>query len=129
MVEHGNEELILVVEDNETVQEVLVANLNYLGYRTVTAVNGQEALAMIEATSEDEISLVISDQIMPKMGGAALFQAIRQNNSIPFIMLSGHSLNSSQPDDEPAAQFVSLAKPIKLEALATAVSTILSAQK
>lgn len=130
VVEHGNEELILVVEDNETVQEVLVANLNYLGYRTVTAVNGQEALAMIEATSEDEISLVISDQIMPKMGGAALFQAIRQkNNSIPFIMLSGHSLNSSQPDDEPAVQFVSLAKPIKLEALATAVSTILSAQK
>ncbi|MEZ4591602.1 MAG: ATP-binding protein [Chloroflexota bacterium] len=128
-VQRGNEELVLVVEDNETVQEALVANLSYLGYQTITAVNGQQALTMIEA-AEEPISLVISDQIMPVMGGAALFRALQERSEAPpFIMLSGHTLNSRQPEDEPAAQFVSLSKPIKLEALATAVSTLLSAAK
>ncbi|MCA9917243.1 MAG: response regulator [Anaerolineales bacterium] len=128
-VQYGNKELILVVEDNETVQEVLIANLDYLGYRTITAVNGQEALDIFEATDE-EIALVISDQIMPVMGGAALFKALRQKSkSVPFIMLSGHPLNNGLPKDDYLNHFISLSKPLKLEALATAVSRLLPTKR
>jgi len=58
---------VLVVEDNHDLREVLVLGLEYLGYSTVEASNGQEAKAYL--SSNDEVDIIISDVNMPKMNG------------------------------------------------------------
>ena len=78
----------------------MVDSLELLNYQVLEAVNGQEALALMEDRGE-QIALVLSDVVMPVMGGIALFHALRQRGlTLPVVMLSGHpmekELNSLQ---------------------------------
>ncbi|MBN1876210.1 MAG: response regulator [Anaerolineae bacterium] len=96
----GHGETILVVEDNATLRQVLTDSMTLLNYRVLVAANGREALDILElhtnnptALSEQGISLVLSDMVMPEMGGQALFYAMQQRGlMIPVVMLSGHPM-------------------------------------
>ena len=80
---------ILVVEDERNIAELVVAVLEYEGYRIITASNGQEALATLETTHPD---LILSDVMMPLMDGRELckrLQAHPQHRSIPVVLMSG----------------------------------------
>ncbi|MBN1875014.1 MAG: PAS domain S-box protein [Anaerolineae bacterium] len=86
----GHEETLLVVEDNPVVRAALVEMLSTLNYRVLEAANGHTALALLGAHA-GEIAVVLSDMVMPEMGGQALFHAMRQQGlSIPVVILSGH---------------------------------------
>ncbi len=78
LVPQGQGELILLVEDNERLREAGQDLLELLGYRTLTAKNGEEALDVYETNSE--IALVITDIVMPKVGGKELAQRLRSAN-------------------------------------------------
>ena len=87
----GQGETILLVEDNADVQNALADNLVSLNYQVITAGNGREALAILAARPA-EIDLVLSDMVMPEMGGGELFAAIRQQGlSVPVVILSGYA--------------------------------------
>jgi signal transduction histidine kinase/ActR/RegA family two-component response regulator len=89
----GQGETILVVEDNGALQKALVASVESLNYRVLAADNGEEALAVLE--EHPEVALVASDLMMPKMGGEALFHALRERGlTLPVVMLSGHPVES-----------------------------------
>lgn len=66
--------VILVVEDDLRVGESLCLLLKRRGYKTLFATNGREALQVFR---QQEINLVITDLVMPKMDGIALLEAIK----------------------------------------------------
>ena len=100
----GQGQTILVVEDNEATREAVVATLEMLNYRTLQAANGSEALSLIdEPDRESPIALILSDVVMPKMGGKALFQALKQregatssgagsDGGLKMVLMTGHPL-------------------------------------
>jgi CheY-like chemotaxis protein len=121
---HGQGETILVVEDNATVREAVVGGLGLLNYRPLAAANGDEALNTF-AQHAGEISLVVSDRVMPDKGGVALLHALRENDwTGPVVMLSGHPFRE---DDGLESQGVvaQLQKPASLEQLARVVARAL----
>ena len=89
---YGHGETILVVEDDVSLREALVAGLELLNYRGLQAKNGRDALEILEQHTGG-IALVLSDMVMPEMGGQALFYALRQRGlTLPVVMLSGHPM-------------------------------------
>jgi CheY-like chemotaxis protein len=80
--------LLLIVDDEFDVTGTYSLLFEYHGYRTITAGNGREALALAEQQRPD---LVLSDYMMPVMDGAQLCRAWRQNPllaPIPFVLTS-----------------------------------------
>lgn len=122
----GNLETLLVVEDSEAVREALRDSLELLNYRVLTAGNGQEALLLL-AKSNNQIALILSDVVMPTMGGIALLRAVRQRaEHIPLILLTGHPRQ-----DNIEGLFVEgldawLVKPPALEKLAKTIANLLN---
>ncbi len=89
--------LILVVEDNLINQKITCKLLDRLGYRSVVAHNGQQALEQLTVTDQN-ISLILMDCRMPVMDGMQATRAIRSNgNNIPIIALT---VNNSIEDQE-----------------------------
>lgn len=72
----GSGEVILVVDDEEPIREATRHVLVQSGYRVVTAVNGRHALTVFLAHRND-VKLVITDVMMPEMGGGTLARALR----------------------------------------------------
>ncbi|MEK9725158.1 MAG: ATP-binding protein [Rhodospirillaceae bacterium] len=68
-------EKVLVVEDDDKVREIVVRALSASGYRVLTAANGRAALEQVRSEAET-IHLVLSDVVMPEMGGVALAQEL-----------------------------------------------------
>jgi two-component system cell cycle sensor histidine kinase/response regulator CckA len=113
----GRGETILVVEDNQVLQEALVDTIESLNYRVLTADTGQQALAVLEEHAE--VALVVSDLVMPEMGGQALFHALRQRGlTLPVVMLSGHPMENELVSLQAQGLAGWLLKPPSIEQLA-----------
>jgi len=83
---------ILVVEDQPQVREVVTRSLTENGYTVLTAADGEEALSMLLAPGRKEIHLVLTDLIMPKMGGVGLARKLKEIcPGIKFIYMSGYT--------------------------------------
>ncbi len=86
---------VLVVEDEDLVRKVIVDALKLQGYRILEASNGEEALARLE---EGPVDLLITDLIMPKMGGEELVTRVRElYPRIRVILISGYSSSERSP--------------------------------
>jgi len=86
----GRGELLLVVEDDESLQEALRSLFEDHEFQVLQAANGEQGFDIVKQIGE-RISLVISDVVMPKMGGVELYQKTRK--SYPekkFIFITGH---------------------------------------
>ncbi|MCP4021131.1 MAG: response regulator [Desulfobacteraceae bacterium] len=82
---------ILIIDDERGFIEVCSEMLETLGYETLAADNGQDAVEIVQKTKK-KIDLAILDMIMPKMNGSATFDAIRKHDSeIKVLMVSGYS--------------------------------------
>lgn len=83
--------VILVVEDEEPVRRLVIAGLTDRGYTVLSAANGKEALQVI-ARQLQKIDLVVSDVIMPEMGGRELFEVLRTAHpDIKILFISGYT--------------------------------------
>jgi two-component system cell cycle sensor histidine kinase/response regulator CckA len=125
----GNRETILVVEDDAATRSALSAGLELLNYQVLTAQDGVEALAVWEQKWQ-EIALILSDVVMPHMGGIALFHALKQRDpSVKVILLTGHMLEQDLEDQLRNLKARGLAdwmqKPPDLRKLADALARIL----
>ena len=86
----GDGELILVVDDEESVVKSTVTALDLLGYRTLSAADGKEALEVF-LERRAEIALVMSDVVMPEMGGVELLEKIRKEDpSARVVLVTGY---------------------------------------
>lgn len=80
---------VLVVDDEKAVLRSMVRMLDVLGYATVSAESGSEALRML--ASNQEIDLVLADFAMPEMSGGELAKAIRaMRPTLPVILITGY---------------------------------------
>jgi PAS domain S-box-containing protein len=87
----GGTETILLVEDDEVLRRTTQRVLERYGYTVLTAANGAEALELFRERASD-IALVISDVVMPLMGGAELFLGLQElGHPVRFLASSGYT--------------------------------------
>jgi DNA-binding response OmpR family regulator len=79
---------ILVCDDDKEILDAISIYLENEGYQIYKALNGIEALEVVE---EKEIHLIIMDIMMPQMDGLRATMKIREDKNIPVIMLSAKS--------------------------------------
>jgi len=124
-IEKG-EGLILVVDDERFMRLTSEALLKALGYKVITAENGEQAVEIYKH-SFGKISLVIIDMIMPVMNGKEAFFKIRElNNSAKVIIASGFSKDEDL--DELLEKGLSgfIRKPYKIDELSQLVKKVMS---
>jgi signal transduction histidine kinase/ActR/RegA family two-component response regulator len=115
---HGHGETILVVEDDDALLRALVEILTSLDYRVLGASNGSEALAILDEDAR-EVDLVLSDLVMPEMGGKELMQTIQQQGiKVPIVMMTGHPRENELLDLEADGLSGWLRKPPTIEQIA-----------
>ena len=121
----GNGELILVVDDEESIREITRGTLETFGYNVFTASDGTEALA-VYADKKNEIAAVLTDMVMPFMDGPATIRALqRMNPKVRIIAASG--LGTGQRAGEGPLEGVSvfLNKPYTAEKLLKTLAQVL----
>lgn len=90
----GQQELILVVDDEAVICEITKTTLETYNYQVLTASDGIEAIALF-AQYKDKIQAVLMDIMMPSMDGMAVIPVLRQfNPNIYMVAMSG--LNSTE---------------------------------
>ncbi|MFC1883365.1 ATP-binding protein [Thermodesulfobacteriota bacterium] len=89
----GGDETILLVDDESNIREAAVELLVGLGYRVLTAPDGESALSQYEKNWK-EIDLIILDLIMPGMGGRRCLEALLKiNPKVKVVIASGESVD------------------------------------
>ena len=104
--------LILVVEDSLTNQKIACKILEKIGYRSVVAEDGQQALDKLKEQRQ-EIALILMDCRMPVMDGLQATQAIRaQGDDIPIVALTANNTEEDRAACLQVGMNEFLAKPI-----------------
>ncbi len=86
------QETILVVEDESAIRAAVRRGLERLGYRILLASNGQEGLDVFRRHA-DEIQLVLTDVVMPKMTGTKMYRQLqREFPDVKVLFMSGYML-------------------------------------
>ena len=118
-------ETILLVEDEEGVRGLVRTLLEELGYTVHEASNGADAVELYNKL-HGKVDLVISDLIMPKLGGLDLSAQLKAKRpDLRIIFMSGYA---DQAIDNPQLQSgnqIFLSKPFRAETLARAVREVL----
>jgi DNA-binding response OmpR family regulator len=121
---------ILVVDDHVAVLESMTVTLEADGYQVLTAVDGVEALSILEGQPVD---LILADIAMPRMNGYQLLERIRANPewvSIPFLFLTARAMDSDVRYGKELGVDDYLTKPIEPEdALAAVQGRLLRARQ
>jgi PAS domain S-box-containing protein len=122
----GQGQTILVVEDNPNIRQAIITSLTELNYNLLAAKDGLEALNIFKE-KEKKIDLILTDLVMPRMGGQMMVKAIKKAGYSPkVVIMTGH------PMDEEKEALVALGiagwldKPPGLAKLAQVVATALA---
>lgn len=122
---NGRSETVLVAEDEPMVREIVAATLRERGYEVVEAGDGAAALAA--AATAPPIALLVTDVVMPRMGGRELAERLReQTPGLRVLFVSGYSDVALGDAGDPATAF--LPKPFMASELAAAVRGLLEAE-
>lgn len=129
----GQGETILLVEDEPRLRNAERAMLEALGYRVVTAKNGRDALVQCQTAGRLEehcprIDLVITDLVMPELGGEELLRELQKvRPTLPVLAVTGYALQKKDLDQMKEIGFVDvLAKPFDMEQLARVVKCVIA---
>jgi PAS domain S-box-containing protein len=115
-------ETVLVAEDEPLVRTLVAGALREQGYTVLEAGDGEEALAIADATPG--LALLVTDVVMPHMDGRDLAARLRDRlPGIPVLFVSGYTDGALAEDGEPATAF--LPKPFMSGELMAAVRTLL----
>ena len=120
---------VVVVDDEHAVRTVMMRVVSRLGFPTIAAANGTEALAIIDQLARDKSiqpALVITDLNMPVMSGRELGDALAaQYPDIPVLYVSGFSADDAFQRGLLDATRPFVRKPFTVEVLASAVQAML----
>jgi signal transduction histidine kinase/CheY-like chemotaxis protein len=116
---------VLVVDDDHMVRRVVSSSLTALGYQTLEATSGSDAVSLYRA-HHDQVRAVVLDMVMPGMTGRATYLALREvDPRVVVLLMSGHTLNEQVQEilDLGVRSFVS--KPYSIAVLARAMAELL----
>lgn len=106
---------LLLVDDEEEFVSALAERLQLRGIETITASNGEEALARVE---EDLPHVVVLDIMMPGLGGVQILEQIKTSHpEIEVILLTGQVLPDGEDEGMRLGAFACLIKPLSVEEL------------
>jgi CheY-like chemotaxis protein len=118
-------EMVLVVEDEGSVRAIIVRTLAELGYQTLEAGNGEEALRVAKGYAGD-IRLLLTDVVMPQMGGKELARRLQiERPNIRVLFASGYTDSTIVRDGILDKGLAFLQKPFAASALARKVREVL----
>ena len=116
------DKLVLIVDDDDNVRELIESGATMGGFRTLTAVNGLDAVDKLSARTPD---LIVTDLMMPGQGGFEFLRGLQSldKGRIPVFVVSGRALDASTVamirQEANVVEF--FAKPIKLAAFIDAL--------
>ena len=123
----GHGELVLVVDDEESVRQITKQTLEAFGYRVELASEGAEAVAIYARRGAD-IAVILTDMTMPVMDGAATIRVLRRiNPAVRIIAASGLSANVNLATTTNLGIKHFLPKPFPAEVLLRVLREILDA--
>ena len=112
---------VLLVEDESAVRILAHRILERAGYRVLDARHGADGL-LLWRQQTDQIDVVVTDLVMPEMGGRALADALRATNpALPVVFMSGYSDDEMTRRGFADAEIAFLAKPFSADSLVGAV--------
>ncbi|MFW6205712.1 MAG: PAS domain S-box protein [Gemmatimonadota bacterium] len=118
---------VLVVEDEDAVRKLTVRVLERAGFTVLAAENGARALDVMEA-HDGVVDVVLTDMVMPEMGGRELAWHIRRRRpGIPIIFMSGYD-DALVAEAETGEESEFLAKPFTPATLARRITEAISPQ-
>jgi PAS domain S-box-containing protein len=121
-------ETILLAEDNDVVRELSRQVLETCGYTVLEAIDGVEALAVLEIRG-DEIDLVITDVIMPRIGGRELAEKIGEMRpDMPILFSSGFTDDAVVRHGELDTNTNFIQKPFNVDDVARKVRNLLDSR-
>ncbi|MEA5506037.1 response regulator [Halotia wernerae UHCC 0503] len=120
----GNGELILVVDDEAAIRDITKTSLESHNYQIITASDGIEAIALY-AEYRDQISLVLTDMVMPSMDGITTIRTLQKiNPDVKIIAVSGLSTTDKVDTAYEIGIKAFLSKPYTTNQLLQAINTI-----
>jgi signal transduction histidine kinase/ActR/RegA family two-component response regulator len=119
-------ERILVVDDEPEVLRFVASSLERAGYRVESAPSGEAAFDRISAQGGDPYRLVLTDVIMPGIGGVGLVNRIlKRDPAARVLFMSGHVSSDFTQQDFASYRFELLTKPFRADHLLRAVRAAL----
>jgi DNA-binding response OmpR family regulator len=116
---------VMVVDDDNEIRQLLCTMLRMMGYQTLEASNGEDALEKLQEQTPD---VMILDVMMPKMDGITLCKTIRKDELVtdfPIIMLSGKAQQEDVEAGLKAGANRYLAKPMAMNVLLQSLDDVL----
>lgn len=116
---------ILVVDDSESIREVLAYTLRDAEYEVTTAVDGKDALAKAQG---ERFRLVLTDLYMPEMNGLELIKELRQLNNykgVPILFITTESQLEKKREAKQAGATGWIVKPFHPEKLLKTIKKVL----
>ncbi|MEW6530657.1 MAG: PAS domain S-box protein [Thermodesulfobacteriota bacterium] len=124
----GGTETVLLVDDEELIRDFGEKLMKHAGYTVLTAANGREALEVYEK-EQANISLVLLDVIMPKMGGKECFEELlKVNPRIKVLIASGYASGGTAKLAEELGAKGFVSKPYEMRKLLQAVREAIDAE-
>lgn len=121
----GNGELLLIVDDENSILQITKQTLEVFGYQVITASNGTEAVAQYVSRGK-KIALVLTDMMMPFMDGPSTISVLRKMNpSVKIIASSGLASGGDSKQDGIALANTFIAKPYTAENLLKTIHQVL----
>ncbi len=119
------EKTILIVDDSESIREVLIFTLENAGYKVVAAVDGLDALHLLYGKKFD---LILTDLHMPNMDGIALIKEVRKMDEYkytPILYLTTESQQTIKNEARAAGATGWIIKPFMSDKLISAIAKII----
>jgi CheY-like chemotaxis protein len=118
---------VLIVEDEPQVRGAAARVLRRHGYTVLECENGLEALSIWKDRS-GEIALIVTDVVMPQMGGRELVRSLRRDGvTIPVLFISGYAEGTSPAQADDTGRSLFLAKPFDISVLTRLVAELIHA--
>jgi len=125
----GNGELVLVIDDEDSVRELAKSTLENYGYRVISAANGQQGVACFEQ-NQREIAVLLTDTDMPRMDGLTAISSIQKlKPDVQVIIASGTKHEMDRLQNINTTYLTNLGKPYTLEALLQGVAGAVAKSK
>lgn len=126
----GGKETILVAEDDPRVREVVLKVLRMRGYKVIETFDGVHALDGVIADTDHQIDLVVTDLVMPKLGGRELAAELaRLRPRLPVLCISGYTDEAAGVDPYFNTDLPFLQKPFTPEQLLQKVREVIEAAR
>ena len=122
MFEDDDKKTILIVDDEQSIIDILVYNLKKEGYNTIEANDGVTA---VEMAIEQKPSLILLDIMLPKVDGFEVLEYIKQIQDIPVIFITAKAQTKDKIKGLKAGSDDYITKPFDMEELYARVEAVL----